>query len=227
MLLVFPVLLVYQVGVLAVPEVYNGADMLTAQALKLLHGQKNLYLLLNAVLAAAFVITILVLRRRHTFSPRMFVPVVVESGLYAITMGAVISFLMTQILHISPSLFIATAPCATTGSNVGLGGKIILSFGAGVHEELVFRLIMFSIVVALTVKLLKLRRGWALFWAYLVSALLFSAAHHIIGGEPWHVGVFVYRVFCGLFFAALFHLRGFAVAVYTHALYDVFVLVLH
>jgi hypothetical protein len=61
----------------------------------------------------------------------------------------------------------------------------------------------------------------------LVSAVLFSAAHHIVGGEPWRVGVFVYRILCGLIFAALFQWRGFAVAVYTHALYDVFVLTLH
>jgi len=225
LLLVFPLLLVYQIGVLAVPEVYNGADMLTARALQLLHGRIGLYLLLNGALAAAFVITILVLRRRHTFSPRMFVPVLVESSLYAVSMGALIVFFMTQILHISPSLSIG---CATAGGpDVGLIGKIILSFGAGVHEELVFRLILFSAIAALGGRLLGLRRGWALFWAYLASALLFSAAHHIIGGEPWRVGVFIYRVFCGLLFARLFHLRGFAVAVYTHALYDVFVLVLH
>ena len=43
-----------------------------------------------------------------------------------------------------------------------------------------------------------------------------------LGGRV--VGVFVYRLLCGLFFALLFQLRGFAVAVYTHALYDIYVL---
>jgi hypothetical protein len=49
----------------------------------------------------------------------------------------------------------------------------------------------------------------------------------VIGGEPWKLGVFVYRFLCGLFFATLFQTRGFAVAVYTHALYDIYVLLVH
>ena len=59
------------------------------------------------------------------------------------------------------------------------------------------------------------------------AAALFSAAHHVVGAEPWHIGAFVYRFLCGLIFATLFQVRGFAVAVYTHALYDVFVLTMH
>ena len=33
-------------------------------------------------------------------------------------------------------------------------------------------------------------------------------------------------VIAGVFFGALFQFRGFAIAVYTHALYDIYVLVL-
>jgi hypothetical protein len=45
-------------------------------------------------------------------------------------------------------------------------------------------------------------------------------------GDPWSLASFTFRALAGMAFAALFKLRGFAVAVYTHALYDVFVLVL-
>jgi membrane protease YdiL (CAAX protease family) len=217
LLLVFPLFIAYQIGVLALPEVYNGADLITAPLIRVLQGRLWLYLAINGGLALAFVIAVLFLRRKNEFHPRQFIPVVIESSLYAVSMGFVIVFLMTRVLHV--------APLATTQAHPGLLGKILLSFGAGVHEELIFRLFMFSAIAWLGTRALHLKRGWSLFAAYLVSALLFSAAHHVIGGEPWQLGVFVYRTLCGLVFAAIFQLRGFATAVYTHAFYDIFVLV--
>jgi hypothetical protein len=221
MLLVFPLFLVYQVGVLALPEVHNGADLVTTQLLSLLRNQYNIYFLVNAALALVFIVTILVLRRRNQFEVRQFVPILVESSLYALFMGSLILFVMQNLLHVPPGL-------STTGPPaVGIFGKIILSFGAGVHEELVFRLILVSAFTAVGTRLLGLRRAFAVALSFFVSSALFSAAHHVIGGEPWHVGVFVYRFLCGMVFATLFEVRGFAVAVYTHALYDIFVLLLH
>jgi hypothetical protein len=219
LMLVFPLFLVYQVGVLAIPQVYNGADLITSQLLRLLHGQLAYYLLLNGALTVVFLILLAVLRRKNEFHPRMFIPVLVESALYAVTMGSLIVFVMQNVLHVDPRL--AVAPEAP-----GPLAKVVLSFGAGVHEELVFRLMMVPGFTALFEKVIKLRRWIALTLAFLASAVLFSAAHHVIGGEPWRIGVFVYRLLCGLVFATIFQTRGFAVAVYTHALYDVFVLLI-
>ncbi len=225
-LLVFPLFLVYQVGVLAVPEVYNGADLITSQLLRLLHGQLGIYIAINAGLLAAFLILIAILRRKNEFHARMFIPVLVESAVYAVTMGSLILFVM-NILHIDPKLAVgAPAAAGHSPADVGLLGRIVLSFGAGVHEELLFRLIILSGLIAVGTGLFKMRRFAAVAMAFCISAFLFSAAHHVIGGEPWHVGVFVYRFLCGLVFATIFQTRGFAVAVYTHALYDIFVLTL-
>jgi membrane protease YdiL (CAAX protease family) len=228
LLLVFPLFLVYQIGVIAVPQAYNGADLFTGQLLRLFHGQLGWYLLVNAVLLAAFVVAVALLRRKNEFHPRQFIPVLIESSLYAVTMGALIVFVMTRVLHIDPRLAVGAShagAAATSPHDVGLFGRILISFGAGVHEELVFRLLLLSALVWVGAKLLGMRRGIAVAIAFLASSLLFSAAHHVIGGEPFRVGVFVYRTLCGLIFATLFWVRGFAVAVYTHALYDVFVLV--
>jgi len=228
MLLVFPLFLVYQVGVLAVPQVYNGADLITTQLLRLLHGQTGAYILVNLAFGLAFVLTVFVLRRKNEFHPRMFIPVLLESALYAVTMGTVIVLVMTNVLHIDPNLSIAPTQAAPdTATSVGLFGRIILSFGAGVHEELVFRLMLVSGLLAVFGKLFHMRRFVAVMLAFSISAFLFSAAHHVVGGEPWRLGVFTYRFLCGIIFATIFQLRGFAVAVYTHALYDIFVLTLH
>ena len=43
-------------------------------------------------------------------------------------------------------------------------------------------------------------------------------------GEAFTFAAFVYRTLAGAFFAVIYHARGFAVAAWTHALYDVYVL---
>jgi hypothetical protein len=45
-------------------------------------------------------------------------------------------------------------------------------------------------------------------------------------GDPFTAQAFTFRLVAGLFFSALFVLRGFGIAAWTHALYDVSVLIL-
>ena len=221
LLLVFPLFVVYQIGVLSMPSTYNGADLVTSQMLHLLHGRQGVYLAINVALALGFLILVLVLRRKNTFDPRLFVPVLFESAIYALTMGSLICFVMIDFLHIDPKLAIA---CATGPEQAGPVAKLVLSLGAGVHEELIFRLVMVGGGVWLFERAFGFRRWLAIALAFAISSVLFSAAHHVIGGEPFHVGAFTYRILCGLVFATIFQTRGFAVAVYTHALYDIYVL---
>jgi hypothetical protein len=202
------------------PSTYNGADLVTSQMLHLLHGNGGTYLAINVGLALAFLLLVLVLRRKNTFDPRLFVPVLLESAIYALTMGSLICFVMIDFLHIDPKLYIG---CATGPEQAGPAAKLVLSLGAGVHEELLFRLIMVGGGVWLFERI-GLRRWIAIVLAFAISSVLFSAAHHVIGGEPFRVGAFTYRILCGLVFATIFQTRGFAVAVYTHALYDIYVL---
>jgi hypothetical protein len=138
-LLVFPLFIAYQIGVLALPQTYNGADLITSGMLRLLHGNSGTYLLINSVLAVLFLVLVLVLRKKNTFDPRLFLPVLLESAIYALTMGSLICFVMIDFLHIDPKLAIA---CAAGPEQASPIAKVVLSLGAGVHEELVFRLIM-------------------------------------------------------------------------------------
>jgi membrane protease YdiL (CAAX protease family) len=56
------------------------------------------------------------------------------------------------------------------------------------------------------------------------SALIFSSAHHIgPHGENFDGYVFLFRTLAGLYFAILYQLRGFGIAVGAHACYDVLV----
>ena len=57
----------------------------------------------------------------------------------------------------------------------------------------------------------------------MVGALIFSAFHYIGPmGDTLEVGSFVFRTVAGLLLSGLFLVRGFGIAAWTHALYDVF-----
>ena len=223
LILVLPLLIFYGVGVLFSQEAMNGADFLT-QSLLLLLGPRG-YLVFQGGLVLAFLALVLGLRRRQDFELNQFVPVVLESGIYALTMGTLIIFVMVDLLGIDPRL--------ATGGMDSLAGRtvfdrLVMAVGAGVHEELVFRLILLNGLIVFGRKVLDLRPWMAVGMAFVVSSLMFAGAHHLGPlGEPLRLGVFTYRAMAGLFFAGLFHYRSFAIAVYTHAIYDAYVFLLH
>jgi membrane protease YdiL (CAAX protease family) len=223
LVLVFPLFLVYQVGVLFTLPVLNGADFLTVFLFRDLGIGTGTYLAYTAAVAVAFAVAVSVLRRKQRFDPRLAIPVIVESAIYALTMGSLIVFVMTRVLGVSPRLAVGDAGFVTSQ---GLGTRFVMSLGAGVYEETVFRLGLMTGLVVLLAKVMGMGRWVALAIALAVSSVLFSAMHHIPPhGDPLHLGVFLFRILAGVFFGLVFWLRGFAVAVYTHALYDVYVLV--
>ena len=57
-----------------------------------------------------------------------------------------------------------------------------------------------------------------------IAATVFSLAHYLGPlGDHFTLTSFVFRALAGLWFTLVYRLRGFAVAVYAHALYDLFV----
>jgi len=200
LVLIFPVLLAYEIGVLFAGNV-SGADVVT-RALYVTLGSRTLYLLVHATIALLFLLWI---RRGHRWGAlRMEValPVVLEAAIYAFTLGAAISLVLSHLL--------------------GLGldaGSTISALGAGVHEELVFRLGLLAGCVSL------LRDSRAAFpIALVVSSLLFAGAHHLgAHGEPFTAHAFAFRSLAGAAFGAIFWYRSLAHAVYAHVLYDLIV----
>lgn len=214
-LFVLPLMLAYQLGILA-SGFRNGVDYVTRLLFWAVGYQRNLYLLVNLGILVLFVGAVLYLRKKQKLDLKRFPMMIVESTVYALLMGSFILFLMSKVLHLSPHLSIA-------GS--GAYDELIMSIGAGVHEELVFRMGLMVGLAWLGSRVFKLERGAALAGAFLLSSVLFSAAHHIGPfGEPFKFGVFTYRLLSGLVFATIFYYRSFATAVYTHALYDIYVL---
>ena len=102
-------------------------------------------------------------------------------------------------------------------------GRVVRYFGAGIYEELLFRLILVPIAMAVVGLAIAPRRP-KIIVVLVVTSALFSLAHYVgPHGEDFAVYTFVFRFIAGGIFALLFIFRGFGIAVGTHALYDIFV----
>jgi membrane protease YdiL (CAAX protease family) len=101
--------------------------------------------------------------------------------------------------------------------------QAITFVGAGLYEEVLFRLILLSALRAV-LTVVGVSKGSASTVATLVSAGLFAAAHHLGPfGETFDSRVFLFRMAAGAYFSLLYLYRGFGVGAGTHACYDVMV----
>lgn len=108
-----------------------------------------------------------------------------------------------------------------------LPGQLALGIGAGVYEEMVFRLILISLVVMIGADLLKRDRTWVAITAVAVSALVFAAHHHRpVGLEPFELTRFTFRTLAGVYLAMIFWYRGYGPAAGCHAAYNAALVVL-
>ncbi len=221
--LTLPLLTFYGLGSIILPETRNGVDIVSTglswafnsfdasgwQPYALFYG---ILLLLNLGLIAW-------LKRSNRFDGRYFLPLIAECAVYAIVTGTLSSYLTRNVLE---AFHLAALPLSMDRS-IGPVAGLFISAGAGLHEELVFRLVGIAGVARVLLGSEWRARTSRLLVIVVVSSLVFSAAHHLV--EPFRFSAFLFRTFAGLLFAALFLGRGFAVAAWTHALYDVWVIV--
>ncbi len=150
-----------------------------------------------------------------------FIGILAESIVYAIVVTMVITTMINR-------LFIpAIAPMLAAGQGgITTMTHLALSIGAGLYEELLFRVLIFG-AIFLVLDRLTAKRVPAICVATLISALLFSAAHHVGSlGDDWTAPVFLYRFLYGIALQLLYLGRGFGVAAWTHALYDIMVVLI-
>ena len=114
-----------------------------------------------------------------------------------------------------------------------LMGDIVTAVGAGIYEELVFRLILICALMVLFQDVIGLSHQNAIALSVLISAALFSAHHHVVWidgrlvrGAPFIWAEFGFRTIAGIYFAILFAIRGFGITAGAHAFYDIIATVL-
>ena len=153
-------------------------------------------------------------RKKIPIRPSYFLGIVVESGVYAV----VVALLVSQLVW---SLFAAIAPMvpAFAGTyqleNESLWLRLALSIGAGIYEELLFRVILVGGLYGILKAILGFRTA-AYILAAVFGALLFSGIHYIGPlGDDFTGQSFLFRFFFGLALNAIYLVRGFGVAAWT------------
>jgi hypothetical protein len=113
-------------------------------------------------------------------------------------------------------------------SSQSLLANIVTGIGAGIYEELVFRLILICLLMLLFQDAMRFSHKSAIALSVVISAALFSAHHHIdfFSGQPnavdpFNFTRFAFRTVAGVYFAALFAIRGFGITAGTHASYNI------
>ena len=212
--LTLPIFVAYHLGVVFLP-VRNAADLVTSELRDLAKHSLPMYATLTLALGALFVIALWSLGQKKALAPARFIFIAVEGALYAVLMRAAGSYVVG-------SLRLAGA------SGGGMFGSVVMALGAGFYEEIAFRVGLFGVGSLVLRQIFgKGGKGVAVtvVWALAESAA-FSGWHYVGAlGDPFDLQSFAFRAVCGLFLTAIFAFRGFAPAVWTHAIYDVWVMV--
>lgn len=218
-----PLLLLYEGLTARLPQaalagVRNGADVLLKTVFLALGGRNGVTAFGVALLAGGAWL-VWRDRRRHPgpIKAGVLAAMLAESVAYAAVFGVVVATL-TALLLGGAGLAALQVPAR---GHLPLASQLVVSLGAGIYEELVFRVLLVSGLVALGT-ILGWTRSGAVALAIVVSALIFSGFHYVGPlGERLTLGSFTFRAVAGLVLSGLYASRGFGITAWTHALYDV------
>jgi hypothetical protein len=226
-LFALPLLIGYEAlaSVLARPgqgELRNGADVLCRAAFTAVAGPNGSAIFMAAVVLIGVALVVRDMRlSRGGLQARIFAGMLVESTCLAAAFGIVVGLATAQLLGSLHVLAITAGPLEKTSWPT----RLMLSLGAGLYEELFFRVVLVTGLAAAARTVIGASRRVAGVIAAVAGALIFSAFHYIGPyGDPFGVQSFTFRFLSGLAFSALYLLRGFGITAWTHALYDAFLL---
>lgn len=220
LLFLVPLLIAYELGVIylggARPETLrNGADNWLRQGLAVA-GMRQQFWAPAALLFVLVVWNLLSWKERPGDLVGVLSGMGLESVAFALGLWGLSRGLGPLVDHLGFELSVGLS------ANPAVG-QVITFVGAGIYEELIFRLLLFSGLL-IAFRTLNLSGLLSVGLAALLSSLIFSAAHHIgPHGEPLDGYAFLFRTLAGLYFALLYQWRGFGIAVGAHACYDVVV----
>mgnify|MGYP001615182848 CR=1 FL=1 len=214
-----PLFLAYHFGIWAIQKLEdapwaNGADRLLATIL-------TKFGVSGPLLSLCFVVTVLLIWQQASGRPWRVRGITLFIMLLECSFFALPPFLLGKVVrHILMS--------AGSGGALPVHINLVLSLGAGVYEEFFFRMLLLSLLLFLFGTVFRMEGFRLYFTAVLVQAFLFALFHHLPGSpEPLNLlskefwQAFAFRTLAGVYFAHLYHERGFGIAAGSHAAYDV------
>jgi hypothetical protein len=206
-------------------QIRNGADVLLKEAFIAVAGRNGPLIFIAAVVGIGIWFVARDIRSSgQGLRPVIFGAMLTEAVALAAAFGVVIGTITVKLLgsvHAASMVNSSSSPIA----QMSWATRLMLSLGAGLYEELLFRVLLVSALASGA----RVAFGWGVkgagVFATLVGALIFSAFHYIGPyGDPFRVTSFTFRAISGVAFSALYLTRGFGITAWTHALYDAFLL---
>ncbi len=222
---VVPLLLLYEGGViiLGAQAVRNGADVWLRQFLDSLGFSQ--YLLLPALTVGMLLAWHHMTRERWRLSAGVVYGMLLESallGLLLVGVARIEGMVAASALPSVPDGVTMAMPFEMAGRGAFLA-RMLGYVGAGVYEEMLFRLMLVP-PLAFLARRLRAPREFCIAGVVILTSLIFSAAHYVgPHGDAFDAFTFLFRFTAGALFAVLFVFRGFGIAAGTHALYDILV----
>jgi membrane protease YdiL (CAAX protease family) len=200
-----PLMIIYEAGVILWGAQQNGADAFLRRFLELLgFGQ---HFLLPILTVCILLVWHFLARQPWRLSGGILSAMTVESLMLGVCL---------RLISMAQSTLISLSVGQRIKDGIGF-------LGAGIYEELLFRLILLSLV-AWAFRRAGTKPWLSMVLAVVISSVLFAAAHHVGPyGEKWNMYYFLFRFVAGVFFSFLFVYRGFGIAAGSHAAYDILV----
>lgn len=219
LMVILPLLAIYQIGSMLHPWTAGHghtpnviAFLLMLELAQRLFGHIGNYMPL-ALVVACLLGAHFYRKDKWRIEPRLWLAMYAESAIWAIPI------LIFGLLASSGTPLAGAAAHGQGMSRLPWQTQVVLAVGAGVYEELAFRLILIAVLDFLLIDLLRLSKALAIPLIILSSAVLFSL-YHYLGPEQPSWGTFIFRTLAGVYLAAIYIFRGFGIDVCTHTAYD-------
>lgn len=230
-LFVIPLFVAYQIGILFSGGIRNGVDFLTSALFFILRdivtaltGEASTlavllaYVALNICILLGLLLALRLYGDSSKTAKRLWPWMLLESTIY----GLLFATAVNALISLTGLDFLLAAGGI---EDMNILQRLVTSLGAGLYEEIVFRVFVLSGIVWILHKRMNIPKIVAAIVGVLVSSLVFSAIHHVGAmADPFTLSVFTFRFFAGFVLATIYAARGFGIAVYTHAIYDIWVL---
>lgn len=219
-------LLLYEIFMLVLPNplhVANGVDVFFQSLIRLFPFGT---IILSVIIFVAGIFFIYRdLKNGTVLRPFHFLLMFLESAVWAVFLFLNVSLLAGKLTFSNSLLDCLPMQAIYNNRPTYYLQEIGLSFGAGFYEELFFRLILFKLFMWCYSFLSPQTGEWRKkITVILITSFLFSAVHHLGNmGDAFSFNAFAQRFIFGLALNCIFWWRGFGIAAWSHALYDVYV----
>lgn len=228
-----PLLLAYEVGSILYLSNPSTGVVETISARRMIStffetfGALGLYLP-GLALATVLLVWHVIRNDRWTLQLPVLPLMAMESVLWTIPLIVLVVILSMAIPEIAPAVQLhAAAPAQGGIHQLSTPARLTIAIGAGLYEELVFRVIAIALVHLLLVDVLGVNKRVGAVIAVIASAIAFTVYHDLrTPSGALNLPLTAFLVCAGLYFGLVYIWRGFGIVVGVHALYDVVALVL-